>query len=214
MTVLAREAPETASEAQMSLPVLDEVLWEAWKAMKLPEGFHAEIVEGFIEVSPTGRSSHGMIINQLREHLVAYLADSDHASFQEMNVMHGLTVWIPDLYIAPRDIASCFTPDGLGVEASAVALVAEMVSPSHRDRTRDRVRKRRDYARAGIPIYVIIDDYDDLGTVTMLSDPRPDEASYAAEHRVPYGTSLTIPEGPAKGFVIGESITGPLRTRG
>ncbi|WP_232107944.1 MULTISPECIES: hypothetical protein [Streptomyces] len=33
---------------------LDEVLWQAWKAMELPEGYRAEIIEGAIEVSPTG----------------------------------------------------------------------------------------------------------------------------------------------------------------
>ncbi|WP_327414508.1 hypothetical protein [Streptomyces sp. NBC_01233] len=33
---------------------LDDVLWQAWKAMELPEGYHAEIVEGFIEESITG----------------------------------------------------------------------------------------------------------------------------------------------------------------
>lgn len=37
----------------------------------------------------------------------------------------------------------------------------------------------------------------------------PDKGDYAAEHRVPYGTDITIPEGPAKGFVIDETITGP-----
>ncbi|MEV5594989.1 Uma2 family endonuclease [Streptomyces sp. NPDC052496] len=212
MTALAHEASKTTSEAPMPPPDLDEVLWEAWKAMELPEGFHAEIVEGFIEVSPTGRCSHGMIINRLREELVLYLRGSDHASFQDLNVMNGPSVWIPDIFIAPRDIQPHFTSDGLCVEASAVLLVVEMVSPGHRDRTRDRVRKRRDYARAGIAVYVIIDDYDELGTVTVLSGPRPGEASYAAEHRVPYGTDIAVPEGPAKGFVIGEAITGPPRS--
>ncbi|MCZ7416347.1 MULTISPECIES: hypothetical protein [unclassified Streptomyces] len=49
--------------------------------------------------------------------------------------------------------------------------------------------------------------------VTVLTDPAPDEAVYAAETRVPYGKDVTIPEGPAKGFTITEEITGPvLRT--
>lgn len=47
MSALAHEAPYD--------PGLDEVLWQAWKAMDLPEGYRAEITEGAIEVSPTGR---------------------------------------------------------------------------------------------------------------------------------------------------------------
>lgn len=41
--------------------------------------------------------------------------------------------------------------------------------------------------------------------------PQPDKADWEDVHRVPYGTDITIPKGPAKGFVIGEAITGPKR---
>lgn len=97
------------------------------------------------------------------------------------------------------------------MNASAVERVVEVVSPGHRDRQRDRVRKRREYARAEIPVYVIIDDYDNHGTVTVLTGPLADKADWEGEHRVPYGTEVTVPEGPAKGFVITDSITGPSR---
>ncbi|MCZ0988397.1 Uma2 family endonuclease [Streptomyces diastatochromogenes] len=90
-------------------------------------------------------------------------------------------------------------------------LIVEVVSPGKRNQDRDRVRKRREYARAGIPVYVIIDDYDNRGTVSILTAPVPERARYEDEHRVPYGTDAIIPEGPAKGFVIGEGITGPKR---
>ena len=47
MTALAHEAAETATPHSD----LDEALWLAWQAAveKLPEGFHAEIIEGSIE---------------------------------------------------------------------------------------------------------------------------------------------------------------------
>ncbi|WP_412077705.1 hypothetical protein ACLF6K_25450 [Streptomyces xanthophaeus] len=48
----------------------------------------------------------------------------------------------------------------------------------------------------------------------MLTGPVPGEARYASEVRMPYGTEVIIPEGPAKGFVIGETITGALRNEG
>ncbi|GGV08546.1 hypothetical protein GCM10010495_21550 [Kitasatospora herbaricolor] len=80
-----------------------------------------------------------------------------------------------------------------------------------RARKRDLVRKRRAHARAGIPVHVIVDDLDGDGHVTVLTDPHPDRATYEAEIRVPYGTEVTVPEGPAKGFVIGVAITGEPR---
>ncbi|MGY5124656.1 Uma2 family endonuclease [Streptomyces nigrescens] len=225
MTALAQEAPVTMSEITTPEdttpgPELDEVLWQAWKAMELPEGFHAEIIEGFIEVSPTGRHSHSRISFQLRRQLTQYLdkQSSAYAVTNDTNVVHGRQVWIPDTVIALEDaiLASAddsefVAEDGIGLDVRSVALVAEVVSPGHDCKKRDRVRKRRAYAGAGIPVYVIIDDYDGRGTVTVLSSPSPDRAAYAESHRVPYGKDVIIPEGPAKGFVIGEDITGPPR---
>ncbi|MFE1777188.1 Uma2 family endonuclease [Streptomyces sp. NPDC059008] len=207
MTALAHEAPEAA----MSGSDLDEVLWQAWKAMELPEGYRAEIVEEFIEVSPTGRYSHGKASNALRRELVLYL-DRQSSSFRvnnDINVIHRRKVWIPDAVVSPESDDEFITDDGLGLDARCVVLVAEVVSPGHDGLQRDRVRKHRAYARAGIPVYVIIDDYDDHGHVTVFTSPSPEEAAYADSMRRPYGTDITIPEGPAKGFVIGESITGP-----
>ncbi|KUN08223.1 hypothetical protein AQI95_09970 [Streptomyces yokosukanensis] len=214
MTALTHERPEIMSEAPaepLNGPDLDEVLWQAWRAMELPEGYRAEIIEGAIEVSPTGRLSHAQIVNRLRNRLVRFLGEGEHAAYQDTNVVHGLKAWIPDVLIAPEDLESHADEEGLGVAASAVSLVVEVASPGHRDLERDRLRKRREYARAVIPVYVLIDDYDGQGAVTLFTSPRPDQADWEDIHRVPYGTEVTVPEGPAKGFVIGEAITGPKR---
>ncbi|MER0482836.1 Uma2 family endonuclease [Streptomyces sp. Edi2] len=208
MTALVYEAPE----ATMPGPDRDEYLWQTWKAMELPEGLHAEIIEGSIEVSPTGRYSHGQIANLLRDTLVVFLANSEYVARQDMNVVHERKVWIPDLFITLANADEHMTDDGIGVAASAVPMIVEVVSPGHDDKLRDRVRKRRAYARAGIPVYVIIDDYDDHGHVTVLTSPSPEEANYGDSMRRPYGTDITLPEGPAKGFVIGEAITGRPRS--
>ena len=216
MTALAHERPETMTEPQClpeNGPGLDEVVWHAWEAMELPEGYRAEIIERAIEVSPTGRFSHGQIINLLRDDLVLFLRDGDFAARSGFNVIHKGSVWFPDLFVVPRDTERYVTADGVGVSAAAVRLVVEVVSPGTRNQDRDRVKKRREYARAAIPVYVTIDDYDDQGTVTILTEPRPEKADWVGVHRVPYGTEVTIPEGPAKGSAITEAITGAARTR-
>ncbi|MFD5542343.1 Uma2 family endonuclease [Streptomyces sp. NPDC127079] len=202
------------SEAQAELfdgPDLDEVLWQAWKAMELPEGYRAEIIEGAIEVSPTGRYSHSQIVFMLKEALGDFLKGGDFAVRNDTNVIHESRVWVPDLFVVARDPERYVTDDGLGLTAAGVRVVFEVTSPGTRSLDRDRIRKRREYARAGIPVYVIIDDYDSHGTVTVLTEPDPDKADWVGVHRVPYGTEVTVPEGPAKGFVIGEAITGAKR---
>ncbi|MEU5011934.1 Uma2 family endonuclease [Streptomyces sp. NPDC021749] len=203
----------TTPEAPMPGPDLDEVLWQAWKAMELPEGFHAEIIEGFIEVSPTGRHRHSKVSFRFRRELTKFLEaqSSEYVTDNDLSVVHQQKVAIPDAYVAPEEDDEYITEDGLGLDARGVALVLEVVSPGNDGLERDRVRKRRAYARAGIPVYVLIDDHDGHGTVTVLTSPSPEEAAYAGENRVPYGVDAIIPEGPAKGFVIGEAITGPPR---
>lgn len=220
MTALAAERPKTMPETRTENVVpssaeseLDGVLWQAWKAMELPEGYRAEIIEGAIEVSPTGRYSHSQIVHLLREELGEFLRGGDFAARNDTNVVHQGSVWVPDLFIAPRDTERYVTDDGLGLVAAAVRLVVEVVSPGKRNQDRDRVKKRREYARAGIAVYVIIDDYDSDGTVTVLTEPRPEHADWVGVHRVPYGKDVTIPEGPAKGFVIAEAVTGPKRAK-
>ncbi|WP_055695905.1 Uma2 family endonuclease [Streptomyces prasinopilosus] len=221
MTALVYERPETMSEIRTAAgpengtgngPDLDEVVWQAWKAVELPEGYRAEIIEGAIEVSPTGRLSHARIANRLRNALVRFLGEGAYSAYQDANVIFRHKGWVPDVFVAPEDLEPYADEDGLGVDAAAVRLVVEVVSPGKRHEDRDRIRKRREYARAGIPVYVIIDDHDAQGTVTVLTEPRPDKADWLGVVRVPYGTDVDLPKGPATGFVIGEAITGPKRT--
>ena len=192
-------------------PALDEVLLQAWLALELPEGYHAEIVEELIEVSPTGRRSHSLAANRLRRALDAHLAETGCVAHQDTSLLHGQKIFIPDVFVAPEDLDDIPDPFGLGADATRVDLVAEVVSPGRAARERDLDRKRRAYARAGIPVYVIIDELDGVGHVTVLTKPVPKKAVYEASVRVPYGTEVTIAEGPAKGFVIGVSITGKPR---
>jgi len=220
MTALAHERPETMTEIRTEAeclsedgPGLDEVLWQAWKAMELPEGYRAEIIEGVIEVSPTARRSHGLITNRVRRALDKFLDGGEYACHQDVNVIHSRKAWIPDAFVAPEDTEPCGDEDDMGVRADSVQLIVEVVSPGKRNQDRDRVRKRREYARAGIPVYVVIDDYDGQGAVTLFTGPRPDRADWEDIHRVPYGTEVTIPEGPAKGFVVTEAITGSARAK-
>ncbi|WP_043467010.1 Uma2 family endonuclease [Kitasatospora sp. MBT66] len=197
--------------AEETVVDLDQALWQVWKAMEVPEGFRAELIEGAIEMSPTGGTRHFSVNRGVLRALHDHLRGSGWGPANDGNVIHGLKVAIPDVFVVPDDVDGIEHPEGLGVLASGVVLVVETVSPGSENRRRDLVLKHRAYATAGIPVYVIIDDYDDGGAVTVLSGPDPERGAYARSERTPYGEDAVVPEGPAKGFAIGPGITGERR---
>ncbi|MEV7600638.1 Uma2 family endonuclease [Kitasatospora sp. NPDC089797] len=190
---------------------LDQQLWRAWKSMDVPEGFRAEIIEGTITLSPTGGVRHFSVDRRLGRALGAHLSGTGYGPAQDGNVIAGLKVFIPDVFVAPDDVEEIEHPEGMGVLASGVPMVVETVSAGSEARKRDHVVKLRAYAAAGIPVHVIIDDFDDGGAVTVLTGPDRERRAYASSTRIPYGKEAVIPEGPAKGFVIGPDITGEPR---
>ncbi|MFF2617543.1 Uma2 family endonuclease [Kitasatospora sp. NPDC058046] len=190
---------------------LDQALWEMWKSMDVPQGYRVEIIEEKLTVSPTGGTRHFTVNRRLGRALHDHLSGSGYGPAQDGNVIAGLKVLIPDVFVAPDDTDETEHPEGLGLLASGIPLVVETVRPGVEARERDHVLKHRAYAAAGIPVYVIIDDHDDGGAVTVLTGPDPERRAYATSTRVPYGKEAVIPEGPAKGFVIGPEITGERR---
>ncbi len=157
-------------------------------------------------MSPTGGNRHLTVNRRLYRSLHEHLKGSGYGPANDGDVIHGLKVLIPRSS-SPRRPGGDRAPDGLGLLASGVSRVGETVSPGSESRKRDLVRKHRAYATAGIPVYVIIDDFDDGGSVTVLSGPDPARGGYASSVRTPYGAEAVVPEGPAKGFVIGPAIT-------
>ncbi|WP_328955917.1 Uma2 family endonuclease [Kitasatospora purpeofusca] len=190
---------------------MDQRLWEAWASLEVPEGFHAEIGDGAIVLTPVGDLRHFRVNQHVLRALHHYLKDSGWGPANVGSVIHGFKVAVPDVFVAPDDVDGIEYPEGLGVLASGIALVVETVSPGSESRRRDRVLKHRAYATAGVPVYVIIDDYDDGGAVTVLSGPDPERGAYTRSERTPYGEDAVVPEGPAKGFAIGVGITGERR---
>jgi Uma2 family endonuclease len=64
----------------------------------------------------------------------------------------------PDVFIVPRDVARAAIAGKIRTYyASDLLLVAEVISPRSGSEQVDRVRKVREYARAGIPVYWIVD---------------------------------------------------------
>ncbi|MFB0630047.1 Uma2 family endonuclease [Streptomyces sp. AB3(2024)] len=202
--------PERARGVDSYEPDIGEVLWRAWKAMVLPEGYRAEVLGEAIDVSaPAGRRP-GILVDRLRKALEAPLAGGGLVAHQGGNVIHRREGCVPDLFVGPEDLDEIPDEEGLGVDATRVPLVAEVVSPGADAHRRDHIRKQRWYAQAGVPVYLVIDDFDGQGTVTVFSGPAPERAAYATKTTVAYGTPVVVPDGPGiKGLEITEALTGP-----
>lgn len=145
--------------------------WTYADWLNLPEdGFRYEVMDGVLVKEPPPVPAHASIISVLVASIIR------HLSLEELRCLYGSSVGvrladdsvvIPDLvYIRPERRGII----GPKVIEGAPDLVAEVLSPSNRDR--DLGTKRQLYARHGIPEYWIIDPVD--RSVTVLTDPFDD----------------------------------------
>jgi len=88
----------------------------------------------------------------------------------------------PDVFF----VSTAKVLEAAGKYPSGADLVMEVVSGSPADRDRDLVRKRRDYAQAGIPEYWIVDPQEEVIYVLRLEGPE-----YAEHGRFVTGDTAT-----------------------
>jgi Uma2 family endonuclease len=151
-----------------------------------PEGYKAEVIGGQFVVSPTPAIRHGLIYDELDDQLRQLLPRS-------LAVTNTITLdmvatgerYVPDLLVISKDHRNT---DGWLLAAEHAELVAEIVSPANA--ANDRVTKVRGYAASGVPIYLLIDPLEQW--VTLFSEPTG--GCYRQVHRVPFGSSIALPE--------------------
>ena len=107
-----------------------------------------------------------------------------------MSIPLRAKLFIPDFVIVPRDELHGL-PDNQPVSADRALLVAEITSFSNAET--DRKAKRWSYAHAGVPLYLLIDRFDEDGpAVTLFSDPV--DGHYQHVVRIPFGEKISLPE--------------------
>ncbi|MFD0686159.1 Uma2 family endonuclease [Actinomadura fibrosa] len=173
-------------------------LREAFAALDVMAGFRAELVDEEIIVSPPPDGQHETVV---------VAVDDWVRDVHGLRLHRNLTLISPEGEYVPDGIAAskgAFAGREWHSEPDGVVMVLEVTSGSPRDRKgaeRDRGPKRRGYAAADIPLYLLIDRLD--GKATIFSEPRGDEYTYSVS--VVLGEDLAIPaplEGvlPTKGF--------------
>jgi Uma2 family endonuclease len=157
----------------------------------LPEdGKRYELADGWLtELSPSPWHDHAA------ERLKDILKNAARLAGAEVYVAGGPNdiatpagVRKPDVFVVPRDVARTAINGKVRTYYSGdLLLVAEVISPRSGSEQVDRVRKVREYARAGIPAYWIV-DLEPEAKITILT-LHDDEYTLDAETRA--GHTLT-----------------------
>ncbi len=161
----------------------EDDLLEAFLALETPEGFKAELIEGEIVVTPPPDGDHEMAIGRIVKQINRMaLEELEHAGNKGLIVPTGR--FIPDGTFTREDALrgreSWSKPDG-------VLLVLEVTSSRPQ---KDREQKRRGYAAAGIPLYLLVDRQREQ--VVLHSEPRHGDYTITASAQP--GDPLTLPK--------------------
>lgn len=177
----------------MSVPVVHEYgPYTLYDLDALPEdGKRFELADGWLtELSPSPWHDHAA--DRLKDILknAARIAGAQvYVAGGPNDIATPAGVRKPDAFVVPRDIArSAISGKVRTYYASDLLLVAEVISPRSGSEQVDRVRKVREYARAGIPVYWII-DLEPEPKITILT---LNGSEYTLDTEVRAGQVLTI----------------------
>jgi Uma2 family endonuclease len=160
------EEPEPAWEVARLFPAQGS--WSEEEYLDLDGNYFVEFSQGRIDVLPSPTTSHQRLLIRLYELLAAFTVSRSLGE-----VLIGplpIRLWPgefrePDILFVLRKHA-----DLMGERFwTGADLVMEIVSPNAKARRRDLKEKRRDYAKAAIPEYWIVDPREETITVLRLA---------------------------------------------
>ncbi|WP_239134785.1 Uma2 family endonuclease [Streptomyces sp. SID12488] len=159
-----------------------------------PEGWRVELVEGEICLSPPGNGAHAEIVSELAGQVIDRRGDPSLRAYTGVGLkvptvpgipgVPGADYVLPDLTVAPR---SSFANEDVWQYPSDVLLAAEVTSAGTAER--DRGKKLCGYARAGIPVYLLIDG--EKGEVVVHFEPS--DGAYGCSVRYKWGLAVPLP---------------------
>jgi len=154
----------------------------AFEELGVPSGYRAELIEGEIVVSPPPDGHHEQVLSRVTKQLHRRSAtDVDVAGTKGTITPTGR--FIPDLATARAGLFADAEP---WMPADGLLLVVEVTSDHP---NRDREQKRRGYAAAGIPLYLLVDRSRD--EVVLYSAPA--DGDYHTRQQQPIGKGIELP---------------------
>jgi len=163
--------------------------WSEWEYFALETERGVEFSNGTIEVLPMPTQRHQIILALLVRLLTRFCEQNMPATV----LPSGLRVRLWPGKIREPDVVLMLAvhDDRRGEEFwEGADLVVEIVSGSEKDRVRDLVHKRREYAQAGIPEYWIVDP--EMETVSVLGLEGDSYTAHGIFHRGENATSQLL----------------------
>ncbi|MFJ1594535.1 Uma2 family endonuclease [Kitasatospora albolonga] len=170
-----------------------DYLLRTWRELDVPEGWRAEIDEGRIFLEPPPHVHHNGIAARVQRSLYATLPDN-LGIYQTLSIhMAPLgKLYVPDLVVMPTELIAAADPDSSDpMDASEALLVVEITSKGNA--REDRTKKYRAYARAGVPMYLLIDRFDTRGAMSTLFTEPNEDGTFKHVDAVPFGKPLALP---------------------
>jgi Uma2 family endonuclease len=144
-------------------PILDHYgPWTLDDVMALPEETtqRVELIDGSLLVSPRGTNPHQRVLGDA----VMVLASACPTGLE---ALPGCNVLLSDdRMLIPDFLVAVVGEMGLLLPVADLVLAGEVVSES--TRLRDLLLKRRVYAEAGVPFYLVVDPTEAVTAVTMF----------------------------------------------
>ncbi|WP_329386161.1 Uma2 family endonuclease [Streptomyces sp. NBC_01716] len=169
-----------------------QYLLATWRALDVPEGWRAEIDEGRIVLAPPPSRHHQSIAAGVQRRLYEGLSD-EWGIYRTLGVHIAPLdkLYVPDLVVMPADAVDPDSNDP--IDASEALLTVEITSKGRSARD-DRTKKYRAYARALVPLYLLIDRFDTRGPIVTLFTEPSEDGTYKHSEQVPFGKPIALPE--------------------
>ncbi|MGJ5753764.1 putative restriction endonuclease [Streptomyces puniciscabiei] len=161
-----------------------------WQETDAPEGCKVEIIEGIVTVAPPPSNAHNDIADLVQRELYQVIP-RDWGIYQTLGtaVPSRGGLYMPDLAVAPREVLRAEKRNY--IPAAAAELVVEITSKSNA--SNDRIKKAAGYAQAGVPLYLLIDNWAPGGpTITLYGEPHGDV--YRVLRAGKFGDEFLLPE--------------------
>ncbi|MFF1647208.1 Uma2 family endonuclease [Streptomyces sp. NPDC058240] len=171
-----------------------DYLLRTWRELDVPEGWCAEIDEERIVLVPPPHAHHNGIAAKVQRRLYRDLPE-ELEIYQTLGIHVAALgkLYVPDLVVMPSELIDAADPEvNDPMDAAEALLIVEVTSKGNaRD---DRTKKYRAYARAGVPMYLLIDRFDTRGAMATLFTEPNEDGTYKHSDPVPFGKSLVLPE--------------------
>jgi Uma2 family endonuclease len=182
-----RVFPEPAWDVSRLFPA--QGAWSEAEYLNLPGSRLAEFDQGHIEVLDMPSELHQELVLFLYEVLVSYIRK--HKLGKVLVAPFPVNLWEgkmrePDILFMRREHAN----RRLANYWNGADLVMEVMSPN--DQTRDKITKRQEYARAGIPEYWLVDPSEKTVTVFALSERSGGYATHGVFERGSLAESASL----------------------